>query len=279
MNEETPQQLKYIIEAALLAAQMPLTIDKILSLFPDDAGPTREEARASIDDLAADYNGRGIELKQVDNGFRFQTREDLASYLQKLWEGRPPRYSRALLETLAIIAYRQPVTRGEIEEIRGVSVSSEIIRTLLGREWIRQVGHRDIPGKPALFGTTRGFLEHFNLKSLSELPPLAELRDTESIARELNMRLDLDEGGSSGEGEGGSAGEEDTAGGEQEAPAMEDATPGDEAAGPTSDVGAPNSEPGEESPPVDAAAADDTAGEEEEAPDAGEPEAASASRE
>jgi segregation and condensation protein B len=193
MNEQTPQQLKYIVEAALLAAQTPLTIDKILSLFPDDARPTRDEARASLDDLAADYNGRGIELKQVDNGYRFQTREDYAPFLQKLWEGRPPRYSRALLETLAIIAYRQPVTRGEIEEIRGVAVSTEIIRTLLGREWVRQVGHRDIPGKPALYGTTRGFLEHFNLKSLSELPPLAELRDTESIARELNMRLDLDE--------------------------------------------------------------------------------------
>jgi segregation and condensation protein B len=279
MNEQTSQELKYVIEAALLAAQTPLTIDKILSLFPDEARPTRDEARASIEDLAADYNGRGVELRQVDNGYRFQTREDFAPFLQKLWEGRPPRYSRALLETLAIVAYRQPVTRGEIEEIRGVAVSTEIIRTLLGREWVRQVGHRDIPGKPALYGTTRGFLEHFNLKSLGELPPLSELRDTESIARELNMRLDLDEGGGSGEGATTSAGTEDTAGGEQEAPAAEDATPGDEPAGLTSDAGVPQSEPGEESPTVDAAAADDAATEEEEAPDAGEPEAATAPRE
>lgn len=189
------QQLKPLVEAALLATDIPLTIDKLVSLFPDDARPTREEVRQALIELQADYEHHGVELRQIDTGYRFQTREEFAPLLQKLWEGRPPRYSRALLETLAIIAYRQPVTRGEIEEIRGVSVSSEMIKTLLNREWIRLVGHRDVPGKPALFGTTRGFLEHFNLKGLSELPPLSELRDIETIAGALNMRLDLEGGG------------------------------------------------------------------------------------
>ncbi len=189
MTPEDSTPLKNIVEAALLAANETITIDRILSLFPDDARPAREEIRAALDALRDDYSDRGVELTQIENAFRFQARAEYAPWLRKLWEGRPPRYSRALLETLAIIAYRQPVTRGEIEEIRGVSVSSETIKTLLERDWVRQVGQRDVPGKPALYGTTRAFLEHFNLRALSELPPLAEIRDIETIAAELNPTL------------------------------------------------------------------------------------------
>lgn len=196
MTSEDSTPLKNIVEAALLAANEAITIDRILSLFPDDARPARDEIRAALDALRDDYADRGVELKQIENAFRFQARREYAPWLRKLWEGRPPRYSRALLETLAIIAYRQPVTRGEIEEIRGVSVSSETIKTLLERDWVRQVGQRDVPGKPALYGTTRAFLEHFNLRALSELPPLAEIRDIETIAAELNPTLVPDDSGS-----------------------------------------------------------------------------------
>lgn len=183
-------ELKNIVEAALLVAGQPLTIEKLQSLFPDEAArPGREEIRAVLEALEQDYAGRGIELKQIDKGYRIQTRDKYASWIQRLAEERPPRYSRALLETLAIIAYRQPVTRADIEEIRGVSVSTEIIKTLLGREWVRQVGVREVPGRPGLYGTTRAFLEHFNLKGLEELPPLAELRSIEQISSELDLRL------------------------------------------------------------------------------------------
>jgi segregation and condensation protein B len=200
---ETNENLKGIVESALLVSDSPLTLDRMLSMFEEKARPTREEIRAVLDELAEDYKDRGVELKQIEKGFRFQTRPEYAPWLNRLWQSRTPRYSRALLETLAIIAYRQPVTRGEIEEIRGVTVSSEIVKTLLAREWIRQVGHRDIPGKPALFGTTRGFLEHFNLKSLSELPPLSELREPESIARELNLSFPLEDDDEAAQGESG----------------------------------------------------------------------------
>ncbi len=190
---DTHSELKNILEAALLVAGQPLTIDKMLSLFPEDSRPSRDDVRAALRHIENECAGRGIELMQVDQAFRFQTRPRYAEWISRLYEERPVRYSRALLETLAIIAYRQPVTRGEIEDIRGVAVSSEIIKTLMGRDWIRQVGTRDVPGRPALYGTTRGFLEHFNLKSLDELPPLAELRDVEKIAAELNLRLPVDE--------------------------------------------------------------------------------------
>jgi segregation and condensation protein B len=186
-------ELKNIVEAALLVAGVPLTLDKLLSLFPEDSRPGRNDLRAVLKEIEDDCRYRGIELKQIDQGFRFQTKQKYAEWIARLSEERPVRYSRALLETLAIIAYRQPVTRGEIEDIRGVAVSSEIIKTLLGREWIRQVGTRDVPGRPGLYGTTPGFLEHFNLASLDELPPLAELRDVEKIAAELNLRLPVDE--------------------------------------------------------------------------------------
>ncbi|MCR4301232.1 MAG: SMC-Scp complex subunit ScpB [Sulfuricaulis sp.] len=186
-------ELKNIIEAALLVAGQPLTLDKILTMFPSESPPTREEIRAVLEMLEEEYAERVVELKQIDRSWRFQTREKYAPWVTRLAEERPVRYSRALLETLAIIAYRQPVTRGDIENIRGVSVSTEIIKTLVGREWIRQVGVRNVPGRPALYGTTREFLEHFNLKNLEELPSLSALRDLDVISNELNLRLDLEQ--------------------------------------------------------------------------------------
>jgi len=191
---EPNAELKNIIEAALLVAGQPLTIDKMLTMFPAESPPTREEIRDAISQLEEEYAERVVELKQIDRAWRIQTRDKYAPWITRLAEERPARYSRALLETLAIIAYRQPVTRGDIEDVRGVSVSTDIIKTLLGREWIRQVGIRNVPGRPALYGTTREFLEHFNLKSLEELPPLSALRDLDVISNELNLRLDLEPG-------------------------------------------------------------------------------------
>ena len=184
------QQLKFVIEAALLAAGKPLGVDKLLGLFGEIDSPARQDLRAAIMDLQADYAERGIELVEVSSGFRIQIRSTMTHQLEKLWEERPPRYSRALLETLSIIVYRQPVTRGEIEEIRGVAVSTNITRTLLERSWIRVVGHRDVPGKPAMFGTTKEFLDYFGLKKLDELPPLSELKDFDK----LDIQLDLPDG-------------------------------------------------------------------------------------
>lgn len=184
------KQLKFVIEAALLAAGRPLSVDKLQALFDDKDAPARQEIRAAIIELQTDYAERGIELVEVSSGFRVQIRSTMTHQLEKLWEERPPRYSRALLETLSIIVYRQPVTRGEIEDIRGVAVSTNIVRTLLERNWIRVVGHRDVPGKPAMFGTTREFLDYFGLKKLDDLPPLSELKDFEK----LNIQLDLPDG-------------------------------------------------------------------------------------
>ena len=181
------KQLKYVIEAALLAAGAPLSLEKIQALFAADDAPARQDLRASLMDLQADYADRGIEVIEVASGFRVQIKVSMAHQLEKLWEERPPRYSRALLETLSIIAYRQPVTRGEIEDIRGVAVSTNIVRTLLERNWIKVVGHRDVPGKPAMFGTTKEFLDYFGLKKLDDLPPLSELKDIDN----LNVQLDL----------------------------------------------------------------------------------------
>lgn len=188
---DTNKELKNIIEAALLVAGRPLSLKRMAALFPKDSMPTHDELKQAISDLEADYADRGVELKQVGKGYRFHSREKYSEWVSRLSEERPARYSRALLETLAIIAYRQPVTRGDIEDVRGVTVSSDTIRTLVERQWIREVGHRDVPGKPALFGTAPGFLEHFNLTSLSDLPPLSELRDLEEIGRELNFSLDF----------------------------------------------------------------------------------------
>lgn len=172
-------QLKPIIEAALLASSHPMTVQQLGELFGDDDDVGREKIARTLEALAEDCNGRGIELREVASGFRYQVRQDVHPWLSRLWTERPSRYSRALLETLALIAYRQPITRPEIEQIRGVVVSSNIIKTMEERDWIRVVGHRDVPGKPALFGTTRAFLDYFNLKSLDELPPLSEIRDME----------------------------------------------------------------------------------------------------
>jgi segregation and condensation protein B len=182
---ETDNKLKQIIEGLLLAAGKPLTLTAIAEVFEEDKRPSTEELRAAMDLIAADTDGRGFELKEVASGFRFQVRQDLSEWVSRLWEERPQRYTRALLETLSLIAYRQPITRGDIEEIRGVSVSSTIIRTLLDREWVRVVGHRDVPGRPAMFATTKQFLDYFNLKSLQELPPLSEIRDLDKLNPEL----------------------------------------------------------------------------------------------
>ena len=211
-------ELKNIIEAALLVAGQPLTIDKMLTMFPAESPPTREEIRDAISQLEEEYAERVVELKQIDRAWRFQTRDKYAPWITRLAEERPARYSRALLETLAIIAYRQPVTRGDIEDVRGVSVSTDIIKTLLGREWIRQVGIRNVPGRPALYGTTREFLEHFNLKSLEELPPLSALRDLDVISNELNLRLDLEPGAETSSPAAMAAPDGESHGGPHEAP-------------------------------------------------------------
>ena len=183
------QQLKNIVEAALLAAGRAMSIEQLLALFPDNERPERTEVRGALEALQADYAERGIQLKEVASGWRIQVRPELSDWLSRLWQDRPARYSRALLETLALIAYRQPITRGEIEDIRGVSVSSNIMRTLTERGWVRVVGHRDVPGRPGMYATTREFLDYFGLKRLEDLPPLAEIRDLDSINVELDLGL------------------------------------------------------------------------------------------
>lgn len=183
-------QLKNIIEGALLAAGRPLDVNHLLELFEEDAKPEREEIRAALEEVAVDCAGRGFELKKVNSGYRFQVRQELSPWVSRLWDEKPQKYSRALLETLSLIAYRQPITRGDIEEIRGVSVSSHIMKTLLEREWVRVVGHRDVPGRPSLYATTRHFLDHFNLSSLEELPPLSELRDLDELDPEMELAIE-----------------------------------------------------------------------------------------
>ena len=180
-------EIKYFVESALLAAGRPLNVDQLQKLFDGRSEPEKSEIREAIQGLVDEYEGRGITVAEVASGFRIQVKANMAERLQKLWEERPPRYSRALFETLALVAYRQPVTRGEIEEIRGVSVSSNIVRTLIERDWVRVIGHRDVPGRPELFGTTRAFLDYFGLKKLDDLPPLADLSDWESLRIQLNL--------------------------------------------------------------------------------------------
>ncbi len=180
--------LKQIAEAALVAAGGPLTPDRILGLFPEGERPRRDRLIEVLRELEEEYQTRGIEIAEVAGGFRVQVRASVAPWVARLWDEKAPRYSRALLETLSLIAYRQPITRGEIEEIRGVAVSTNIVKTLTEREWIRVVGHRDVPGRPALYATTRQFLDYFGLRSLNDLPPLAEIRDPESLlAEELGL--------------------------------------------------------------------------------------------
>ncbi|WP_295799556.1 SMC-Scp complex subunit ScpB [uncultured Microbulbifer sp.] len=235
-----PELLRRIVEGALLAAAQPLTEDKLLSLIDEGERPEKTELRKVLEEIAESCSDRGFELRQVASGWRFQVPEDLAPWINKMWEEKPQKYSRATLETLAIIAYRQPITRGDIEEIRGVAVSSHIVKSLSERGWIKVVGQRDVPGKPSLYATTREFLDYFNLKSLEDLPTLAEIRDIDS----LNAALDLGEG---------SGGETATAADDvEQAPAGEDAQPEaegaeDVAAADDSESAAAESEPaGEE---------------------------------
>jgi segregation and condensation protein B len=180
-------QIKRIVEAALLASAQPLSLPQLAALFGDGEAPSHEDLARSLEQLAEDCGERGVELKEVASGFRYQVRQDVHPWIARLWTERQTKYSRALLETLSLIAYRQPITRGEIEQIRGVAVSTNIVKTLEEREWIRVVGYRDVPGKPELFGTTRHFLDYFNLKSLDELPPLAEIRDVEDFDVQMSL--------------------------------------------------------------------------------------------
>lgn len=189
MNEENLRRIQAIVEAALLVAGKPMGLEQLRELFDEHERPARQVMEHVLFLLDQSCDGRGFELKKVASGYRFQVRQDYAPWVAKLFEEKPQRYSRALLETLALIAYRQPITRGEIEDIRGVTVSSNIVRTLLEREWVRVVGHRDVPGRPAMYATTRQFLDYFNLSSLDQMPPLSEVRDLEEIGREIEKTM------------------------------------------------------------------------------------------
>jgi len=187
------QELKQIIEAVLFAASEPLNMTQLLSLFGEDDGPEQDTVLEAIRLIQQECDERSVELKQTGSGYRFQVKQRYAQWVTRLLEEKPARYSRATLETLALIAYRQPITRAEIEEVRGVSVSSSIIKSMAERDWVKVVGHRDVPGKPALYATTRGFLDYFNLSSLEDLPSLAELRDIDAINAELDLELPLEQ--------------------------------------------------------------------------------------
>lgn len=181
------QLITRIVEAALLASNQPLTLAQLNALFPEDQPPPADSVEQALEALREASDGRGVELVEVASGFRFQVKADVHPWVARLWTERQTRYTRATLETLALIAYRQPITRGEIEQVRGVAVNSNIIKALEEREWIRVVGHRDVPGKPALFGTTKGFLDYFGLKRLDELPPLSELKDIGELEPQLQF--------------------------------------------------------------------------------------------
>ncbi|HEY3659100.1 MAG TPA: SMC-Scp complex subunit ScpB [Steroidobacteraceae bacterium] len=181
------QYVRNVIEAALLAAGRPLASDELVTLFDERDGSNADEVRAAIEVLRCEYETRGLELKEVASGYRIQIRAAVAQPVSRLWQERPTKYSRALLETLALVAYRQPITRGEIEQIRGVAVNPNIIKTLLERSWIRVVGHRDVPGKPELLGTTRDFLDYFSLRKLDDLPTLAQLKELEDLRVQLSL--------------------------------------------------------------------------------------------
>jgi segregation and condensation protein B len=195
--------LKNVVEAALLAAARPVSVSELLQIFEEQSRPTPKEMRAILESLTADYEGRGVTIKETANGFRFQVRNEFSLEVSRLWPDRPKKYSRALLETLALIAYRQPITRAEIEHVRGVSVNPEIVKTLMERNWVRVVGHRDVPGHPELLGTTGEFLDYFSLKSIEDLPPLAELKSLS----DLNLQLPLPGTAPPSEGNGEGNGE------------------------------------------------------------------------
>lgn len=197
-------ELKPIVEAALFAAGEPLSLDRLQGLFEEEERPSKGTLREVLESLQQDCEARGVELVEVASGYRFQCRKTTSRWVSRLWEEKPARYSRALLETLALIAYRQPITRAEIEDIRGVTVSTNIMRTLQEREWVRIVGHRDVPGKPAIYATTRHFLDYFNLKGLDDLPPLSELKDIDKLNAELDLRFP---GEGANDADGGEAGD------------------------------------------------------------------------
>ncbi len=190
--------LKNVIEAALLAAARPVSIAELQQIFDEQSRPSPKEMRAVLEQLAADFEGRGVAIRETATGFRFQVRTEFSHEVSRLWPDRPRKYSRALLETLALIAYRQPITRAEIENVRGVSVNPEIVKTLMERNWVRVVGHRDVPGHPELLGTTAEFLDYFSLKSIEDLPPLAELKSL----TDLNLQLPLPVAGEAGNTQG-----------------------------------------------------------------------------
>lgn len=192
MNE---LEMKHLLEAALLAAGRPLTIQQLAELYDERERPSVEQITQGLEALAADYQGRGLEVIEVASGWRIQVKRNCVDFVSRLWQERPSRYSRALLETLALIAYRQPITRSEIEEIRGVAVSSSIMRTIHERNWVRVVGHREVPGRPELLATTREFLDYFNLKSLDQLPTLTELKDVETVGVQLEFNTEANVAG------------------------------------------------------------------------------------
>ncbi len=179
--------LQRIVEAALMASNKPLNTQQIQQVFEDEERPSKQQIDKALAAIGLNTEGRGFELIEVASGWRFQVRQELSPWVTRLWDERPQKYSRALLETLALVSYRQPITRGDIENIRGVAVSSNIMRTLLDRGWVKVVGHRDVPGRPAMYATTREFLDYFNLKSLDELPTLSEIRDLDNLNQELNL--------------------------------------------------------------------------------------------
>ena len=229
MNE---QYLKNVIEAALLAAGRPLAMEELIALFGERARPEKRDVESALAALDEEYAGRGIELRKVASGYRVQIRPGLSDEVSRLWQERPQRYSRALLEILALIAYRQPITRGEIEDVRGVQVNPNIIRTLLDRSWIRVVGHRDVPGHPELLATTREFLDYFGLKALDELPTLAALRDMDNVGLQLELpaqdALSVD-GGDAGLAAAAAADAESQLGGGDDEGGDEEESPGTDA--------------------------------------------------
>jgi segregation and condensation protein B len=219
------QYVKNVVEAALLAAGRPLTVEELQSVFDERDGSTADEVRGALAALASEYETRGLELLEVASGYRIQIRAAVAQPVARLWQERPAKYSRALLETLALIAYRQPITRGEIEQIRGVAVNPNIIKTLHERNWIRVVGHRDVPGKPELLGTTREFLDYFSLKKLDDLPTLAQLKELEDLRVQLTLPGAEPEGGVPAEHASGDTPELEAAADDEEEPSVDSAAP------------------------------------------------------
>ena len=183
-------KISQVIEAVLLSASRPIDVQEIKRVFPEDEKPTREEIQQALQEIEEQCKDRGVELKKVSSGYRLQVRQSLSSYVAKLWEERPQRFSKATLETLALIAYRQPITRGEIEEIRGVTIGTQLMRGLMERGWVKIVGQRDVPGRPSLYSTTKEFLDYFGLQHLRELPELPELPDLQSLDMELPLEAD-----------------------------------------------------------------------------------------